>query len=86
MIDTAFKETNIAQVAIKNSDTDYEIISLFQFLKKSAIERTELVVGKKVEFIDFNGSKVPLLEGLKAITLLIKKLREEGQLLSNMPM
>ncbi|WPP48432.1 hypothetical protein [Catalinimonas niigatensis] len=85
MIDTTFKETNIAQVAIKKSETDYEVITLFQFLKKSAIERTELVVGKKVEFIDYKGGKVPLLEGLKAITLLIKKLREEGQLLSNMP-
>lgn len=85
MIEVALKETNIAQVAIKKSDTDYEVISLFQFLKKSVVERTELVVAKKVEFIDYQGSKVPLLEGLKAITLLIKKLREEGQLLSNMP-
>jgi hypothetical protein len=85
MIDIALKETNIAQVALKKSDTDYEVITLFQFLTKSPVERTELVVGKKVEFIDYKGGKIPLLEGLKAITFLIKKLREEGQLLSSMP-
>ena len=84
MIDTALKETNIAQVSVKNSETDYDIISLFQFLKKGVVERTELVKAQQIEFIDFHGDKVSLLEGLRAITTLIKKLREEGVLISNL--
>ena len=85
MIDSALKDTNIAQVSIKNSETDYDVISLFQFLKKGIAERTALVTAKRVEFIDFKGNKVPLLEGLRAITTLIKKLREEGTLISSLP-
>ncbi len=84
MIDTALKETNIAQVSIKNSETDYDIISLFQFLKKGVAERTELVKTQRIEFIDFHGDKVSLLDGLRAITALIKNLREEGVLISNL--
>ena len=85
MIDTALRETNIAHVSIKNSETDYDVITLFQFLKKGIAERTELVTSKRVEFIDFYGDKVPLLEGLRAITTLIKNLREEGVLISSLP-
>ena len=84
MLNAALKDTNIAQVSIKNSETDYDVISLFQFLKKGIVERTALVTAKKIEFIDYHGEKVPLLEGLRAITALVKKLREEGVLISNM--
>lgn len=84
MIDSALRDTNIAQVSIKNSETDYDVISLFQFLKKGVAERTALVTAKRIEFIDFHGGKVPLLDGLRAITSLIKKLREEGMLISNL--
>ncbi|MEQ9439280.1 MAG: hypothetical protein RIG62_09535 [Cyclobacteriaceae bacterium] len=76
--------TNIAQVAIKHSETDYQIITLHEFLKKGTAERTSLVLGKKVEFIDFQGDKISLLEALKAITELIKQLRAEGTLISSM--
>jgi len=73
------QEINIAQVSVKNSDTDYDLITLHEFLKKSAGERTELVMQKRIEFINYQGGKIPLLEALKAITALIKKLREEGK-------
>ena len=72
-------EANIAQVSVKNSDTDYALITLHEFLKKGASERTELVMQKKAEFIDFKGNKIPTLVALKSITALIKKLREEGK-------
>lgn len=85
MIDTSFKDTNIAQVSIKNSETDYDVITLFQFLKKNVAERTELVTAKRVEFIDYQGNKIALLAGLQAITALIKKLREEGMTISSLP-
>ncbi|MEM8966757.1 MAG: hypothetical protein AAGE93_10090 [Bacteroidota bacterium] len=77
-------DTNIAQVAIKNSETDYQIITLHEFLKKGSSERTSLVLGKKAEFIDFEGNKINLLEALKSITELIKKLRSEGTLVDSM--
>lgn len=77
-------DTNIAQVAIKNSETDYQIITLHEFLKKGTAERTALVIGKKVEFIDFEGNKINLVVALKSITELIKKLRTEGTLVSAM--
>lgn len=73
------KEVNIAQVSVKNSDTDYDLITLHEFLKKGAGERTELVVQRRVEFINYQGGKIPTLEALKSITALIKKLREEGK-------
>ena len=76
--------TNIAQVAIKHSETDYQIITLHEFLKKGSTERTSLVLAKKVEFINFEGGKIPMLEALKAITDLIKQLRAEGTLISSM--
>ena len=77
-------DTNIAQVAIKNSETDYQIITLHEFLKKGSSERTSLVLGKKAEFIDFERNKINLLEALKSITELIKKLRSEGTLVDSM--
>jgi hypothetical protein len=72
-------EANIAQVSVKNSDTDYDLITLHEFLKKAASERTELVMQKRVEFINYKGGKIPTLDALKSITALIKKLREEGK-------
>ena len=84
MIEAALRETNIAQVSIKNSETDYDVISLLHFLKKNVAERTALVTSKKVEFIDFHGNKIPLLQALRSITLLIKNLREAGVTISNL--
>lgn len=85
MINAAVRETNISQVSIKNSETDYDAVSLTHFLKKSAMERTTLITSKRVEFVDFQGNKIPLLEGLRAITALMKRLREEGSLIANLP-
>ncbi len=84
MNSTAVRETNIAQVSIKNTETDYEVISLTQFLQKNVIERTTLITSKRVEFVDFHGNKIPLLDGLKAITLLMRQLREQGTLVANL--
>lgn len=84
MNSTAVRETNIAQVSIKNTETDYDVISLTQFLKKNVVERTMLITSKRVEFVDFHGNKIPLLEGLKAITVLMRQLREEGTLVDNL--
>ncbi len=85
MMNAAVRETNIAQVSIKNSETDYDVVSLAHFLKKNAMERTTLITSKRIEFVNFNGNKIPLLEGLKAITALMKQLREEGTLIANLP-
>lgn len=76
-------EVTIAQVSIKNSDTDFELITLHEFLKKPAFERSNLIIAKRVEFIDFSGVKIPTLDALKSITSLIKKLREEGKLINS---
>ena len=81
----AVRETNIAQVSIQNSETDYDVVSLAHFLKKNVMERTTLITSRRVEFVDFEGNKIPLLDGLKAITVLMKRLREEGTLIANLP-
>ena len=85
MTNTAVRETNIAQVSVQNSETDYDVVSLANFLKKNAMERTTLITSKRVEFVDFEGNKIPLLDGLKAITVLMRRLREEGTLIANLP-
>ena len=78
------KDYNIAQVSLKRSNTDYELITLHQFLKKDVKERTDLVMNKQVQFFDFQGNQVPIVEALKSITELIKKLRSEGKLLTDL--
>ena len=78
------KDYNIAQVSLKRSNTDYELITLHQFLKKDVKERTELVMKKMVQFFDYQGNQVPTVEALKSITELIKKLRSEGKLLADL--
>ncbi|MGB3617363.1 MAG: hypothetical protein WBA12_04540 [Catalinimonas sp.] len=78
------EQTNIAQIVIKLSATDHQVITLFEFLKKDISERTQLITSRKLEFVDFEGEKIPKLVALRAITSLIKKLREEGTLVSMM--
>ena len=75
--------TNIAQVAIKHSETDYQII-ITRVPEKGNCEAYLAGAGKKIEFIDFDEGRIPMLAALKAITELIKKLRSEGTLMSSM--
>lgn len=72
-------DTIIANVSVKNSDTSYDLITLHQFLKLPLTKRHELIKTQQVEFIDNIGDKIKLIDGLKAITELIKNLREEGK-------
>ena len=72
------QEINIAQVSIKTSDTNFDLITLHQFFKIPALKRHDMIKAQQVEFIDATGNKIKLLDALKAITELIKKLREEG--------
>lgn len=69
----------IANVSIKNSDTSYDLVTLHQFLNLPLTKRHDLIKSQQIEFIDNVGSKIKLIDGLKAITGLIKKLREEGK-------
>lgn len=69
----------IAHVSVKKSDRNFDLISLHQFLKMPLNKRHDLIKDQKIEFIDTLGEKVKLVDGLKAITDLIKKLREEGK-------
>lgn len=78
------KDYNIGQISLKRSDTDYEMITLHQFLKKDVKERTDLVMQKRVQFFDFKGNSIPLLDALRSITELFKKLRAEGILLNDL--
>ena len=72
------EEVNIAQVSVKTSDTNFDLITLHQFFKIPALKRFELTKAQSVEFIDIQVNKIKLLDALKAITELIKKLRQEG--------
>lgn len=72
------EEVNIAQVSIKTSDTNYDLITLHQFFKISALKRHDMIKAQQIEFIDISGKKIKLIDALKSITELIKKLREEG--------
>lgn len=72
-------EVNIANVSIKRSNTNFDLISLHQFLKIPSFERHDMIKQHMVEFIDISGGKIKLIDGLKAITELIKQLRNEGK-------
>lgn len=74
----------IAQISVKRSDTDHEILTPQEFIKLSFTERTRLIQQRAVEFIDFNGEKVSLLAGMKELTRIIQKLRETGSLYQTM--
>jgi hypothetical protein len=71
-------DINIAQVSIRTSGTNFDLISLHQFLNIPALKRHELIRKQHVEFLDTLGNKINFLDGLKSITALIKKLREDG--------
>ncbi len=69
----------IANVVIRKSGTDHEIMPLHSFLKIPVSQRHQLISQKNVEFIDFKGGKIPFLDALKLITALIQQLRNEGK-------
>ncbi|MGK7393921.1 MAG: hypothetical protein ACNS62_05095 [Candidatus Cyclobacteriaceae bacterium M3_2C_046] len=69
----------IANVAIRRSATDHELLPLHSFLKIPLSQRHQLISQKSVEFIDFSGKKIPFLDALKSITALIQQLRSEGK-------
>jgi len=52
---------------------------IHSFLQLPLSQRHQLISQKCVEFIDFNGGKIPFLEALKSITELIQQLRLEGK-------
>jgi len=69
----------IANVVIRRSGTDHELLPLHSFLRIPLSERHQLISQKNVEFIDFKGDKIPFLDALKSITSLIQQLRTEGR-------
>lgn len=69
----------IAQVSIKRSDTNWDLITLHQFLKIPPLDRNTIIREQGVEFIDGNGDKIKLIDALKSITELIKRLREDNK-------
>jgi len=71
---------DIANVSIKRSASDHELISVKQFFQISIQERMVLVKDNKVEFIDFEGNKIPTMDGLKQISKLVKYLNSNGLL------
>lgn len=73
------QDINIVHVSVKTSSNNYDLLTLHQFLKLPAQKRYDLIKNRQIEFLDINGDKINLLEGMKAITLLIKQLREEGE-------
>lgn len=68
----------IANVVLKKTNNDYELISVKKFVGKGAMERHRLIKEKLVEFVDYEGNPIDLLSALQAITVFIKKLRELG--------
>jgi len=76
---SAIDKITIANVVIRRSGTDHELLPLHSFLKIPLSQRHQLISQKNVEFIDYKGGKIPFLDALKSITALIQQLRTEGK-------
>jgi hypothetical protein len=74
----------IANVSIKKSETDYELVSIEDFLKIPVQERTQMIMARAVQFFDEKGNNISLATAMVMITNLLKQLREAGVLLNVM--
>ncbi len=52
---------NIAQVSICSSETNFDLVTLHQFLKIPSLKRNELIMQQKVEFIDIYMQKLSII-------------------------
>lgn len=68
----------IANVSIKRSETDHELLTIKQYLKMPIADRFKMVEQRRIEFIDFSGAKIPLLLGLRVLREFVKKMKSDG--------
>ncbi len=57
-------ETRVYQIVIKKA-TGYNLLSREQFAGLSLLERTNLLMERKVQFLNSKGEVIPLIEGVK---------------------
>jgi hypothetical protein len=56
----------VSQVSVKKAG-GYNLLSVAEFLALPATERTNLILGRKIEFLGPDGSVLPMLEAVRAI-------------------
>jgi hypothetical protein len=63
----------ITHVSVKKTEGGYNVLKIEDFVSLSIQERTELLIQKKIGFLDEYGENVPLLDGVKFVGTLAKK-------------
>jgi len=58
--------SRVAQVAIKKMG-GFRLVSRKEFLSLSSGEKKDLILHKKIEFIDHTGKNIPFMDGVKDV-------------------
>jgi len=59
-------QVNVHQVAIKKA-SGFNLMSVKEFMSVAPSERTELILQKKVQFLNETGDVIPLQEAVRSI-------------------
>jgi transcription elongation GreA/GreB family factor len=59
---------SIHHVSIRKNN-GYNLLSRAEFLDMPKQERNSLILNKKVQFLDADGGHIPLLEGIRSISI-----------------
>ncbi|NJM93593.1 MAG: hypothetical protein HC842_02070 [Cytophagales bacterium] len=55
----------VFQIAVKVSDGGYNLISVNDFLKMPMMERMEMMLQKRIQYLDEVGNVIPILEATR---------------------
>ncbi len=72
-------DKKIDQISVQKSNGGHNLLRLEQFLAISPYERTQLVLQKKVTFIDEDGEIISLTDGLKALVREVNERKTKSQ-------
>ena len=59
-------EVSVSQVSVKQRG-GYQLMSVQEFLDLPQVERTSLILARRIEFLAPDGSVLPMLDAVKAI-------------------
>ncbi|HCX22556.1 MAG: hypothetical protein CMB80_04915 [Flammeovirgaceae bacterium] len=66
----------IKHVSIKVSEGGHNLMEIEKFIEMSLTQRLQLLTEKRISFLDEDGNKVPLIEGVRYANELIKSRRK----------
>jgi len=63
---------NIHKISIQVTSGGFNLVTIEEFLKFSPVERTDLILKKRISFLNEKGEVISLTQGLKELVQLAK--------------